>query len=62
MRKKTPVIDENLGNVEEIIIPPEKREKTLNKLRRIIKTEHHKISRLLDDSALTKFLTKNRLQ
>ena len=28
--------DENLGNVEEIIIPPEKRDEILNKLRKIL--------------------------
>ena len=31
------VIDENPGNVEEIIIPPEKREELLNKLRQVLK-------------------------
>ena len=36
--KKNPVIDENSRNVEEIIIPPEKREEILNKLGQVLKT------------------------
>ena len=31
-----PVIDENLRNVEEINIPPEKREEILNELRQVL--------------------------
>ena len=31
-----PVIDENSRNAEEIIIPPEKREKILNELRQVL--------------------------
>ena len=38
----------NWGDVEEII-PPEKREEILNKLS-IIKIEHHKISKLLNET------------
>ena len=45
------VIDENLRNVEEIIISPDKREEILNELRQVsfIKMEHYKISKLLND-------------
>ena len=34
--KAKPVINENPRNVEEIIIPAEKREKTLNELRQVL--------------------------
>ena len=34
--KTKPVIDENSRNVEEIIIPPEKREEVLNELRQLL--------------------------
>ena len=34
--KTKPVIDENPRNVEEIIIPPEKREEISNKLRKVL--------------------------
>ena len=44
--------------VEEIIIPPEKIEEVLNKLRKNIKMEHYKISKLLNDSTVSKFVTK----
>ena len=40
--------------VEEIIIPPEKRDEILDKLKSIIKMEHYKISKLLDDSTVLK--------
>ena len=45
---------EKQGPSEEIIIPVEKREKILN----IIKMEHYKISKLLSDSTVSKFVTK----
>ena len=45
---------EKQGPSEEIIIPVEKREKILN----IIKMEHYKISKLLNDSKVSKFVTK----
>ena len=41
--------------VEEIIIPTEKREEILNKS--ILKMEHYKISKLLNDSIVPKFVT-----
>ena len=34
--KPKPVLDENSRNTEEIIIPPEKREEILNKLRQVL--------------------------
>ena len=34
--KPKPTIDENSRNVEEIVIPPEKRHKMLNKLRQVL--------------------------
>ena len=44
---------EKQGSSEEIIIPVEKWEKILN-----IKMEHYKISKLLNDSKVSKFVTK----
>ena len=46
--------DENLKDVE-AIIPPEKREEILNKLI-IIKIENFKISKLLNNSTVSKFV------
>ena len=43
---------------EEIIIPPEKRGNTKQMEKNIIKMEHYKISRLLNDSSISKFVTK----
>ena len=37
--KPKPVPDENFGDVEEIIIPPENREEILNELRQVLKNE-----------------------
>ena len=54
--------DENLRNVEEVIIPLEKKDKILNKLRSIIKMEHYRISKLLIDSTVSKYVTKNGLK
>ena len=54
--KKNPEIDENSTNVEEIAMPSEKREEILNKLSQ---TEHHKISKLLNNSTVLNFVTKN---
>ena len=46
--------------VEEIIIPSEKRDEIFKKLRQvIIKMEHNKVSELLNDSTISKFVTKN---
>ena len=54
--KQKPVTDENSRNVEEIIIPPEKREEILNELRKIL--EHCKISKLLNDSSISNFVKR----
>ena len=43
---------------EETIIPPEKRGNTKQMEKNIIKMEHYKISRLLNDSSISKFVTK----
>ena len=45
--------DENPWNVEEIIIPLEKREKFIN-----MKMERYEISKLLNDSTASRFVTK----
>ena len=34
--KPKPVTDENVGDAEEIIIPPEKKEEILNELRQVL--------------------------
>ena len=53
-------LDENLRNVEEIIIPLDKRDEILNKLRKVLKKmEHYKITKPLNDSTVSKFVTKN---
>ena len=45
--------------VEEIIIPPEKREEMLKQIKTsIIKMEHFKISKLLNDSIVSKFVIR----
>ena len=50
-------------SVEKIIIPPEKREKNIKRIKTsIIKMEHYKISKLLNDSNVTKFATKNYIE
>ena len=54
--------DENLRNVEEVIIPLEKKDKILNKLRYFIKMEQYRISKLLIDSTVSKYVTKNGLK
>ena len=59
--KQKPVIDENSRNVGEIIIPPEKREEILNKLRQVL-MEHYKIPKLLNNSTVSKFVTKKWLE
>ena len=58
--KTKPVIDENLRNVEEIIIPPEKREEIFNKFRQILK--HCKISKLFNHLSVSKFVTKKLIK
>ena len=57
--KQKSVTNGDTRNVEEIIIPPEEREEMLNKLRQV-KMEHYEISKLSNDSTVSKFVTKNR--
>ena len=52
------VTDENLRNVEEIIIPPGKR-KNIKRIKTSIIKIKHKTSKLLNDSTVSKFVTKN---
>ena len=55
-----PVTNNSSRNVEEITIPPEKREEILNKIKTsIIKIEHYKISKLLRNSSESKLVTRN---
>ena len=45
---------------EEIIILPEKKRRNIKRIKRsVIKMEHYKISKPLNDSTLSKFVTKN---
>ena len=49
--------------VKEIIIPPEKKRGNINKIeKRIIKMEHYKISKLLNDSSILKFVTNKWIE
>ena len=49
--------------VEEIIIPPEKREEILNQIKTsIIRMEHFKISKILNDSVVSKFVTRKQMK
>ena len=54
--------DKNPRNVEKAIIPPKKRKNIKLIKTSIIKMEHYKISKLLNDSTLSKFVTKNGLK
>ena len=57
--KSDQIVEQEL--VEKIIIPPDERDETLSKLRQVLikKMEHYKISKLLNDSAVSKHVTKN---
>ena len=58
-----PVTNNSSRNVEEITIPPEKREEILNKIKTsIIKIEHYKISKLLRNSSESKLVTRNWIE
>ena len=48
--------------VEEIIIPPEKKRSIKIIKISIIKTEHYKIPKLLNDSIASKFVTKKWIE
>ena len=46
--------------LQEIIIPPEKKRRNIKQIEKsIMKMEHYKISKLLDDSTVPKFATKH---
>ena len=54
---------EKQKRVEKIIIPPEEKNEILNKFRKsIIKMEHNEISKLLNNSTISKYVEKNRLK
>ena len=54
------MINGNPRNVEGIIIPPEKKRINIKQTKAsIIKMEHYEISKLLNDSSVSKFVTKN---
>ena len=54
--------DENPRNVEEMIIPLEKKRKNIKRIKTsiIIKMEHYKVSNLLDDSTVTKKMDQSK--
>ena len=55
--------DENPRSFEEIIISLEKKDEILNKLRNVSKCmEQYKISKLLNDSTASKFVTKSLIK
>ena len=57
------VIDENEINFEEIIIHTRKNRRNIKRIvTSIIKMEHYKISKLLNDSTASKFVTKRELK
>ena len=56
--KTKPAVDESSRDVEETIIPPEKRRKNIRRIKTVIKMEHYKIFKLLNDSTVSKFGTK----
>ena len=59
--KQKLVIDKNSRNIEKIIIPPEnKRRRSIKCVKTsIIKVGQYKMSKLLNDSTLSKFVKKN---
>ena len=64
---RKPVIDENSRNVEEIVISLEERQELLNKFIKIIKykfhkIEHCKIYKSLNDSTVSKFVTRKWIE
>ena len=54
-------IDENSKNIEEIIIPPNKRHEKSHKLS-VIKMKHSKVSKFLNYSTVSKFVTRKRTE
>ena len=60
--KQKPV-NENSRNVKEIIIPPEKGRRNSKRIKTSIKKmEHFKICKLLNDSTVSKFLTRKWIE
>ena len=51
--------DLNSRNVEEIVIPPEKRQEILNNLGQIL---YYKIHKLLNNSTVSKFVTRKWIE
>ena len=56
--KPKPVPDENLKDVEEIIISPEKRKKYWTNEDKSYKKKHYKLSKLSNNSTVSRFATK----
>ena len=56
--KAKPVIYNNSRNIEKIITRTEKREKVLNEIRKYCKIKYYKISKLLNNSTVSTFVTK----
>ena len=55
--------NENSRHFEEIIIPLEKKRRNIKQIEKsFIKLEHYKISKLLNDSIVSKFLTKKWIE
>ena len=58
--------DDNIGKqepVEEVIIPPKKKRRNIKQTEKtIIKMEHYKMSKLLHNSTVLKFVRKNGLK
>ena len=54
---------EKQGHVEEIIIPPEKKEINIKQIeKRILKMAHYKISKLLNDPTVSKLEARKRIE
>ena len=49
----------NSRKVEEIVIPPEKKTRIITQIEKL---EDHKISKLLNNSTVSKFVTRKRIE
>ena len=56
--KQKPDPEKNSRNFEEIVIPSEKRQETLNDLKQILQTKSRKISKLLNNSTVLNSVRK----
>ena len=57
------MLDENSRNVEEIIISPEKKRRNIKISKdKYYKIKHYKISKLLNDSVVSKFVTRKLIE